>query len=208
MTIDLQGMQKDAEISVKNLDAKNNAYVEITAYRLANPANPTTPKQRVRHPEKEGLVVFPAKLILLPGQTQFVRVLKTAENLSSDQVYEIDLIPKISTHLVTTKAPSGANLGIRVIVGYGARVIARPDTISSSLSLKRINNELVINNTGNTALTITSCRQNIAGKPKEISLSAYTLFAGKTIKAKLTQKSRVTLEVACMGKALAPYYVD
>lgn len=208
MIVDLVGKEADAEIAVKNFDIKNNAYIEITPYRLSNPANHAAPKERARHPEKDGIVVFPAKLVLLPGQTQFVRIVKTAKALASDQIYEVDFIPKVSTHLISQKRPDGVTLGVRVIVGYGARVTLRPDLPLPSLSIKRIKNDLIIKNTGNTTLSITSCTQQVASKKTEIPLPAYTLFAGQVITKKLTQLTQVTLDASFMGKPLGPFHTD
>lgn len=204
--VDLSGKDADAEIAVKNFDTKRNAYVEITPYRLVNPSDHATPKKRVRHPDKEGLLVFPAKLVLLPGQTQFVRVVKTAKKLASDQVYEVDFIPKVSTYLASKNNSDGLQMGIRVIVGYGARIILRPDATSPSLSVQRIKNKLIIKNTGNTAVKITSCTQQISHKKTEIPLPAYTLFAGQAIQQELTQRNRVTLNAEFMGKSLGSFY--
>lgn len=206
--VDLQSNDVDAEIAVRNLDTKHNAYVEITPYLLANPANHTAPKKRVGNPARDGLIVFPAKLVLLPGQTQFVRIVKTAKTLAKDQVYEVDFIPKISTHLVEKAGSNGVTLGIRVIVGYGARVILRPDRPAPTLVIQRRGDELLIKNTGNTALKITSCSQQRNNKKVEISLPAYTLFAGQTLKQKLIRRNRVTVEAAFMGKAIGPFYTD
>lgn len=206
--VDLTGKDADAEIAVKNFDTKNNAYVEITPYYLVNPADHASPKKRALHPEKDGLLVFPAKLVLLPGQTQFVHVVKTAKALASDRVYEVDFIPKVATHLVSQKSPDGLTLGIRVIIGYGARVNLRADNPLPVLSVKRIKNDLMIKNTGNTAVTITSCTQNVAGKRTEIALPAYTLFAGQTIKKELNQRTQITLNAALMGKPLGAFKTD
>lgn len=208
IVVDLIGKDADTEITVKNFDNKNNAYIEITPYRLSNPANHSAPKKRVYDPEKEGLLVFPAKLALLPGQTQFVRIIKTAKSLTSDQVYEVDFIPKVATHLISQTNPEGIMLGIRVIVGYGARVTLRPDSPSPLISLKRIKNKLIIKNTGNTLLNITSCTQRVSGKKIEISLPAYTLFVGQTITKELTQLTQVTLKSSFMGKPLDPLYIE
>lgn len=208
VVLDLVGKEADAEIAVKNFDNKNNAYIEITAYRLFNPSNHAAPKKRVRHPEKDGLIVFPAKLVLLPGQTQFVRIIKTAKSVPTDQVYEIDFIPKMSTHLISQKGPDGLVLGIRVIIGYGARVTLRPDSPSPSISVKRIKNELIIKNTGNTLLNITSCTQQNAKGENQIPLPAYTLFVGQTIKKELTQLTKVTLDASFMGKSLGRFYAN
>ncbi|MCP0914375.1 MULTISPECIES: hypothetical protein [Legionella] len=95
-----------------------------------------------------------------------------------------------------------------MIVGYGARVILRPDSPAPSISIKRIHNELIIKNTGNTAVNITSCTQQISNKKMEIPLPAYTLFAGQTIKRELPRLTQVTLHAALMGKPLGPFYTD
>lgn len=208
IVVDLMDKEVDAEIAVKNFDTKRNAYVEIAAYRFLHPENSASSKIRVRHPEKDGLVVFPAKLILLPGQTQFVRVVKTVNNLSRDQVYQVEFIPKVATQYISQKADNGANLGIRVIVGYGARITLRPDKPSPLLVIKRINNELIIKNKGNTSLSITSCKERNLKNAAEIALPAYTIFAGQTVKAKLPQSKPVVLEVACMNKSIGKFHSD
>lgn len=204
--VDLIGKEASSEIAVKNFDTKNTTYVEVTPYRLFNPANQYAAKKRVRHPEIDGLVVFPAKLILLPGQTQYVRIIKTAKSLKSDQVYEVDIVPKVATHLLNQKHSSGAALGIRVIIGYGARVTLRPDSPTPSMSVKRNKNELIIKNTGNTLLSITSCTQPT--KKAEIPLPAYTLYVGQSIKTKLTQLTPTRIEASFMGKSLGSFYTD
>ena len=205
---DLAGKDADIEMAVKNGDLKNNAYVEITPWRVINPANHASPKQLARHPETDGILVFPAKIILLPGQTQYVRIVKTAKNISSDQVFEVDFIPKVATHLISQKNSSGSAIGIRVIVGYGARVILRPDVPSPSISVKRINKKLVIKNTGNTALTITSCTQQIAHQTVQIPLSAYTIFANQTITKDLRAVTPIKLDVSYVGKMMGPFYTN
>lgn len=208
MVIDLFDKTTTTEVAVKNFDNQHNAYVEITPYRLTQPESPNGPKSRVRHPEKDGLVVFPAKLILLPGQTQFVRIVKTAKNITAEHVYEVDFIPKVSTYLSSKKSGSTPALGIRVVVGYGTRVTLRPDTLSPSLSVKRLKNKLVIKNTGNTSLSILSCRQQLEGKTQEVALPAYTLFVGQTIETKLNQLVQVTLDASYMGKSLGSFHTD
>lgn len=200
--VDLAGKDADAEISVKNFDTKHNAYVEITPYRLLNPSDHEAPKTRVTHPKKDGLLIFPSKLVLLPGQTQFVRVVKTIDSLAADRVYEIDFIPKVSTHLKVNKIHDNPLMGIRVVVGYGARVTLRPDVPMPKYSMTRNKNTLVIKNTGNTSLALTSCTQQNSGKKKEIALPAYTLFVGQTIKKELDNPTQVTLNAAFMGKSL------
>jgi P pilus assembly chaperone PapD len=207
--VDIIGKETETEIAVKNFDIKNNAYVEITPYRLFNPASHDAPnKKRVLHPDQDGLLIFPAKLTLLPGQTQFVRVIKTAKLVKSDQVYEVDFIPKVSTHLINQKHPSGMIMGIRVIIGYGARVTLRPDHPSPALFVKRLKNKLVIKNTGNTLLNITSCTQSIDNKKSEIPLPSYTLFAGQTIKKELAHVTPIALNASFIDKPLDVLYTD
>lgn len=206
--IDLANKAHDAEIAVKNFDTKHNAYIEITPYRLTNPGSPADKKERVRNPQRDGLVVFPAKLILLPGQTQFVRIVKTAKKSAHEKVYQIDFIPKNSSHLMSRNLPNGPVMGIRVVVGYGARITLRPDILSPSISVKRVNEQLIIKNTGNTQLKIVSCTQLIAGKKTEIPLPAYTLFSSKTITKKLTTLSPVTLDVFVMDKHLGLFHTN
>lgn len=208
IVVDLMGKEADAEVAVKNFDTQHNAYVEIIPYSLTNPERQNALKQRVRHPEQDGLIVFPSKLILLPGQTQFVRIVKTANSVSVDKVYEVDFIPKVTTHLVSQKNPNGPALGIRVIVGYGARVTLRPEILAPALVIERNKKQLFIKNTGNTSLSLMSCTQDISGHKTEIVLPAYTLFVGQMIKKELAHPTKVTLDVAVMGKRFGTFYTD
>lgn len=206
MIVDLIGADADAEIAVKNSDTQHNAYVAVTAYRLSDPANHLAAKKRVSHPEKDGLLVFPAKLVLLPGQTQFVRVVATQKNSTIDRVYEVDVVPTVSTRLISSERADKVKLGIRVIVGYGARVTVRPDHAKPELLVKQSQQQLTIQNTGNTSLAITSCTQLIKGHKNQIPLPAYTIYAGQTIKKTLTQPGQVTLDAVFMGKPIGPFY--
>jgi P pilus assembly chaperone PapD len=209
MIVDLgAGFPNNTEIAVKNFDTTNIAYVEVTSYRLKDPRNPSSKKIRIRNPEKDGLVVFPAKLTLLPGQTQYVRIVKTAKDPSSDLVYEIDFIPRVATQLINKNMSQGSAMGIRIIVGYGARVTIRPKKLLPAISAKRIKDELTIKNTGNTQLKIVSCIQEVAGKNKEIPLPAYTLFSGQKITKKLAQLKPVNLSVLVMDKPFKNIYTD
>lgn len=92
-------------------------------------------------------------------------------------------------------------------IGYGARVIVRPDNPQPSFSARRISNQLVIKNTGNTALLITSCLQKQGKENREIPLPAYTLYVGQTLTKALAFAAPVTLNAAFMGKNLGPYVV-
>lgn len=56
--------------------------MEVTPHLLKDPTSKTSQKERVYNPEQGGLLVFPSKLILLPGQTQFVRVVRTAQKVT------------------------------------------------------------------------------------------------------------------------------
>jgi P pilus assembly chaperone PapD len=208
IVVDLIGKDKDAEIAVKNDDTKNNMYVEVTPYRLLNPSNHSAPKKKIFNPETDGLLVFPLKLLILPGQTQFVRIIRTAKSLASDQVYEVDFVPKVSTHLISQTDLNGVTLGVRVIIGYGARVTLRPDSPVPSFSAKRMNNQLMIKNTGNTLLNITGCTQLISNQKTEIALPAYTLYVGQTVTKELTQSTPVIVTASFIGKPLDPIYTQ
>ncbi len=182
IVIDLKDGVEDAPIAVKNLDSQHKAYVEITPFLVTHPNTPQEKKTRVINPQQQGLLVFPAKIVLLPGQTQFVRVLKTKKINDTETVYEVTIVPKEST-LFEQKEKNGAVIGIHVVIGYGARVTIRPQKLKPAVLIKRVANELVIKNTGNTQLRIASCFFELEGKKHAVALPMNTLFAGSTIKA-------------------------
>lgn len=196
----------DAEIAVKNFDLKHKAYVEINSYRLEQPGDPSAKKIRVRNPQQEGLVVFPAKLILLPGQTQYVRIVKTIQQTEHEKVFEVDFIPKVTNQIIQTKLPNGPVMGIRVLVGYGARITLRPKRMQPALAISRKDKQLFIQNKGNTQLKIVSCSQTISGKKTEVQLPAYTLFVGKTISQHLHHSAPIRLEVYVGDKAYGVFH--
>lgn len=207
--IDIIASQEQVtEVAVKNFDTKHKAYVEVTPYHLKNPGSAEPIKERVFNPEQGGLLVFPSKLVLLPGQTQFVRITGTHKKVIRESVYQVEFIPKTPSRFVEQNSPNGTAMGIQVIVGYGVRVTARPDIMSPALNVTRQKKQLIIKNMGNTQLKITSCTQLIKGKKTEILLPAYTVFAGQTLTKELATSSPVTMDVYVMDKQFGVFHTD
>jgi Mat/Ecp fimbriae periplasmic chaperone len=111
----------------------------------------------------------------------------------------------VVSQYIEKKSSNGPTIGIRVIIGYGARVTARPKKIIPLIVAKRLKDQLIIKNTGNTQLKIASCVQNVKGKEVEVPLPAYTLYAGNSIKQKLNHTLPVKLEVLVMDKRLGTF---
>ncbi len=105
-----------------------------------------TPKERrVERPDPAelGLLVTPSRMVLEPGQRQLVRVVRLAEPPTSVRVYRISIRP------VVGEVTSDQN-AVKVLVGYEALVVVRPDRAEAKLFATREGDVLSFRNDGNT----------------------------------------------------------
>ena len=119
------------------------------AYIIAEPseivAAGTAAEKRVRvtDPATGGLLVSPQKLILQPGERKLVRIAAVAARPASDRIYRVTIKPVAGS----VSAPTTA---LKLLVGYDALVIYRPQAPLPDIVATRSGKTVTLANRGNT----------------------------------------------------------
>ncbi len=176
-------------ILVQN-SGSNTAYVNVTPYVVQNPGTKQEKQVRIYNPSVSGILVSPSSLVIPAGQQRYVRIMLTKSLGNTDRMYRVNFIPEIAG-LETTQIIKGKELGLHIIVGYGALITARPQNLMPTISFSRQRQALHIKNTGNTNLFITATQCN--SKSHCIKLISDRLYAGNQWQIKLPYLTAVSI---------------
>jgi P pilus assembly chaperone PapD len=130
------------DIDVSN-DGKEVAYVVAEPYEITSPGTPDEKRVRIADPATGGLLVSPQKLILQPGEHKLVRIAAVVARQASDRIYRVTIKPVAGS----VSAPSTA---LKLMVGYDALVIYRPQAPVPDIVAARSGKTLTLTNRGNT----------------------------------------------------------
>ncbi len=117
-------------------------YVQIEPRRVLSPGEADESRNLYRDPREGGLMVTPNKLVVPPGATKVVRMVKMG-SADTERVYRISAKPVVSD-VVTDQS------GLKILVGYDILAIVYPDAPEPQLAVERTGKQLTITNTGNT----------------------------------------------------------
>ena len=114
----------------------------------------------IRDAAKNEVITVPKKLILKPGQSRKVKILKRMQPKGTDQFFRIYSstapLPSKNAELEDEKA-----VGLKLHVGIGTNtlVIVRPKNAQPNVNLQKAGKKLVIQNVGNTTVKIEKIKQ-------------------------------------------------
>ena len=165
LVIDLApGKPARGDIEVWNND-KERAYVTVEPYEVMNPGAAVMQRRTDPDPEKLGLLVTPARMILEPGQRKLLRISALGSLPSRERVFRVTVKP--------TVGEVQANVtGLKLLIGYDVLVLLRPVAAPVRLSGRRNGDKLVIRNEGAASVELAAgkaCRarnacQDLPGK--------------------------------------------
>jgi P pilus assembly chaperone PapD len=170
LVIDLApGKPARGDIEVWNND-KERAYVTVEPYEVMNPGAPVMQRRIDPNPEKLGLLVTPARMILEPGQRKLLRISALGSLPSRERVFRVTVKP--------TVGEVQANVtGLKLLIGYDVLVLLRPAAAPVRLSGRRSGDKLVIRNEGAASVELAAgkaCRSRNACQ----ELPGKRLYAG------------------------------
>lgn len=149
-----QGEGRRQDIEVRNLD-KERAYVVVDPQEVVNPGTPAEQRIRERDPEKLGLLVSPARMVLEPGQSRLLRVALTGTPGDKERVYRITVKP-------TTGNISADVSGLKILIGYEVLVLVRSGQSKPQLVGVRHGRTLTIRNNGTGSVELADGKQCVA----------------------------------------------
>ena len=163
------GTQARADVEVWN-NSPERSFVSIEPREIIDPSLVT---QSVRHepdPERLGLLVSPARMILEPGQRKLVRIASLRADTDREHVYRVTVKPVVG-------GIEAADSGLKIILGYDVLVLVRPTRAAPAVTGVRKGKTLTLTNAGNVSVEIVDGRQCATGSSC-VSLPGKRLYAG------------------------------
>ena len=95
LIVDLQpGKQTRDDIEVWN-SSPDRAFVALEPREILNPSLPSQTARKDPDPEKLGILVSPARMILEPGQRKLIRIAALSTNPDRERVYRVTVKPVV-----------------------------------------------------------------------------------------------------------------
>ena len=166
---------KPGAAAVGDVDVWNNspdrAYVVAEPREIISPGTAAQGARKEPDPEKLGLLVAPARMILEPGQHKLLRIASIGPLDTHERVYRITVKPEVGA-LVSDKT------GLKVLIGYDVLVLVRPADARSVVVGKRSGNLLTLTNEGNVSVELSEGRQCDSAGRGCTALPGKRLYAG------------------------------
>lgn len=171
LIVDLQpGKHAREDVEIWN-NGPDRAYVAVEPAEIVEPGLPGQSRREVPDPEKLGLLVSPARMILEHGERKLLRIASIAPDASRERVYRVTVKP-------VAGPLSSAQSGLKVLVGYDMLVLVRPAELHPAVTSSRSGGSLVIHNEGNVSLELTDGHQCDSGNRHCLALPGKRLYAG------------------------------
>jgi P pilus assembly chaperone PapD len=171
LIVDLQsGKHNREDVEIWN-NGPDRAYVAIEPREIINPGQPDQSSRQDPDPQKLGLLVAPARMILEPGQRKLMRIASIAPDSGRERVYRVTVKP-VAGRL------SSADSGLKVLVGYDALVLVRPAAGHADVTGTRAGNRLTLRNDGNISVELVRGRQCDSSGKDCLDLPGKRLYAG------------------------------
>ena len=152
LIVDLQSGRHDREdIEIWN-NGPERAYVAVEPREIIDPGEASQSSRQDPDPQKLGLLVAPARMILEPGQRKLLRIASIAPDSGHERVYRVTVKP-VAGRL------SSADSGLKVLVGYDALVLVRPAAAHAEVTGTRAGQRLTLRNDGNVSVELVHGKQ-------------------------------------------------
>ena len=171
LIVELQpGKVTREDVEVWN-NSPERSYVSVEPREIVDPSLPSQRDRKDPDPEKLGLLVEPARIILEPGQRRLVRIAALPADAMREHVYRVTIKP--------VPAPARSeDSGLKVVVGYDVLVLVRPALPARQVTATRTGRKLTFNNQGNVSVEVVDGRQCPAPRSKCTDLPGKRLYPG------------------------------
>ena len=140
------GKAARGDIEIWNND-RERAYVVVEPNEVLGAGTPSERRVAERDPERLGLLVTPARMILEPGQRKLLRISTIGAPATRERVYRVTVKPTAGS--VETNVT-----GLKLLIGYDVLVLIRPPADAPRLGARRDGNQLVIRNDGGASVEL------------------------------------------------------
>ena len=161
---------RTADVEIFN-DGDERSYVAIEPRGIAAPGTKDMHDVHSPDPEKLGLLVSPARMVLEPRERKTMRVAVIGGSSDTERVYRITVKPvsgKVEAELT----------GLKLLVGYDLLVLVRPAAVRQDIAISRQGRSLTLTNRGNSSVELADGKQCDAQGKDCRTLPAKRLYAG------------------------------
>lgn len=182
------------DIKVYNVGS-DTAYVKVDINLVENPGLPNQKLIPLQDdPYRVGLIVTPNKMVIPVHQMRLARILYIGEPpTNNDVVYKVKISPVAGELIPVGNLGKNVAAGVDLIIAYSINVFIRPLKPAPKLTLVRKDQDLTLQNIGNTNLLVGTCKQCI-GKNCKSEVLSKRMYVGETYHYTLPLAAPVTCD--------------
>lgn len=188
------GAKLREDVEVWN-SAHERAYVAVEPSEILNAGLRDERRTEEPDPERRGLLVAPARMILEPGQRKLIRVAAIGTDTNRERVYRVTVKP-VAGELSSEKS------GLKILVGYDLLVLVRPNHIRPSFLASRVGDTLNFRNAGNASVELVDGRQCQTDGKNCMQLPGKRLYSGSQWSVRLRSGLTAEYTVISDGRSL------
>jgi P pilus assembly chaperone PapD len=195
LVVELQpGEHSRADVEIWN-NGEERSFVAVEPREVLGAGTSSESSRKDPDPEKLGILVSPARLVLEPGQRRLLRIASIAPT-NGERVYRVTVKPVVGPL-------ASAESGLKVLVGYDVLVLVRPADPRPHVTASRSGNQLTLRNDGNVSVELVDGKACDASAKSCSDLPGGRLYAGaeKTVRIAAAFKADYKLKV---GTKLLP----
>lgn len=156
-------------------------YVQIEPKQVHAPGTESEDRRLIQDPREAGLLVTPNKLVIPPGGTKVVRMVKLGSS-DAERVYRIGAKPVV-------EGLESDTTGLKILIAYEILAIVYPDNPDPGLEVERVGDRLVFTNAGNANVLLREgyqCESPQQAKEECTPLPGKRLYPGNTWELELS----------------------
>lgn len=194
LIVDLQpGKLTRDDLEVWN-NSPERAFVAVEPREIVNPSLPSQSTRQDPDPEKLGILVTPARMILEPGQRKLIRIADVSATPDREHVYRVTVKPVVGG-IQSTES------GLKIMVGYDVLVLVRPAEAAANVTVMRRGRTLTFDNHGNVSVEVIDGRQCGPDHGACTTLPGKRLYAGASWTIELPSDEPAEYTLKSPGRA-------
>ena len=146
------GSSQQNDVQLANTSETETLFVSVEVLEVGAPGTPEESRVVTDDPSKIGLIASPNRVILPPGSRRLVRLVNLFPPEKEERIFRVNFTPVAGEFEAEQST-------VRLMVGYQALVIVRPNTTHFDLVGERNGNTLTLTNNGNTNVYLDTVRQ-------------------------------------------------
>ncbi|WBA83437.1 fimbria/pilus periplasmic chaperone [Endozoicomonas sp. GU-1] len=140
------------DVQLVNTSATETLFINIEVLEVNNPGTEEETRVITDDPAKIGLIATPNQVILPPNTRRLVRLVNLLPAEGQERIFRVNFSP-VSDELET------GNNAVKLMVGYQALIMVRPEKTVFALEGQRNGNTLTLTNNSNTNVMLNNIRQ-------------------------------------------------